>query len=127
MKFGYKKQTQLQFSSAIEKTKSALADEGFGIISEIDVRKTFLKKLDKDFGNYVILGACHPESAWSVLSADKEMGLFLPCNVIVYENKEGVSVSSILPSVAIKMTGHEELSNLANEIERRLKKAISSV
>lgn len=127
MEIGYKKKTSLKFEEAVEKTKQALAGEGFGVISEINVRETFLKKLEKDFGEYVILGACHPKSAWEVLSTDKEMGLLLPCNVVVYESENDVVVSTVLPTVALSVANHEELVGLAQEIEVKLKKVVDSM
>lgn len=127
MELGYKKQISLPFQEAVEKTKDALAKVGFGIITEIDVKETFRKKLDVDFENYMILGACHPASAFSVLQTDKELGLLLPCNVVVYEDKKKINVSAILPTVAMSMVGRAGLESVAKEIEEKLKEAVDSI
>ncbi len=124
MEFGYKKQTNLSFAEALQKMRLELANEGFGIITEIDARKTFQKKLNIDFGNYVILGACHPASAHELLAANKELGLFLPCNVLAYEVEGKVFVSTVLPSALLKMTNENDLRELAEEIESKLKNVI---
>lgn len=127
MQLGYKKQVETPFEEAAAKTREALAGEGFGVISEIDVRATFLKKLDKDFGNYLILGACHPESAYAILSEDKELGLLLPCNVIVYQDGDVVTVSAILPSAMLASSDNQKLAVVADEIEKKLKKVIDNI
>lgn len=127
MQLGYKKQIEMPFEQVVQKTREALAGEGFGVISEIDVRATFLKKLNEDFGNYVILGACHPESAHAILAEDKELGLLLPCNVIVYQDADVVTVSTILPSVMLGVSDNEKLALIADEIEKKLKKVVDSI
>ncbi|EKE24942.1 MAG: protein of unknown function DUF302 [uncultured bacterium] len=121
MEYGYRKRLDIPFEEAESRTREELANQGFGIITEIDVRKTFKNKLDKEFDNYVILGACHPNSAYKILSADKELGLFLPCNVIVYQDGGSVFVSAIMPKSLIKMSDNENLSYVAEDIEMKLK------
>ena len=86
--YGYKKEVNFDFSIAVDKVKNSLAQEGFGIISEIDVKATMKKKLDIDYDDYVILGACNPPFANKVLNADMDIGLFLPCNVLVYRDSD---------------------------------------
>jgi uncharacterized protein (DUF302 family) len=127
MEIGYKKQTQLSFVDALQKTREELAKEGFGVITEIDVKETFKKKLNVDFGNYVILGACQPASAHKVLQIDKEIGLLLPCNVIAYEDNGKVFVSTILPAVAMGMMENPALAPIAKEVEEKLKKVIDAI
>ncbi len=127
MNYGYKKQISLPFLEAVEKTKVELAKEGFGILSEIDVKATLKKKLDVDYDNYVILGACNPPFAYKALQTEKEIGLFMPCNVIVYENAGEVFVSAILPSVAMNTIGNLSLSEIAKEVEEKLKKVVDSI
>ncbi len=127
MSYSYKKQISLPFSEAVEKTKEELKKEGFGVLTEIDVKATMKKKLDVDYENYIILGACNPAFAHKALQAEKEIGLLLPCNVIVYEDKGDVFVSAIVPSVAMGMVENSSLPEIAKEVEEKLKKAIDSI
>ena len=127
MKYSYRKSTNLSFQEAIEKTKEELAKEGFGVPSQIDMRAILKKKLDVDIGNYTILGACNPPFAHKSLLAEKEIGLFLPCNVIVYEEDGKTIVSTIIPSAQMSMIDNEELKSISGEVEERLKKVIDSL
>jgi uncharacterized protein (DUF302 family) len=127
MQYGYKKQINLSFVEAEKKTREALAKEGFGIITEINAKETFRNKLNVDFENYLILGACQPSSAHKVLLIDREIGLLLPCNVIVYEDGGRVFVSAILPSAAMGMVGNQELNSIAEEVEKKLKKFVDAI
>ncbi|PJC38557.1 ABC transporter ATP-binding protein, partial [Candidatus Peregrinibacteria bacterium CG_4_9_14_0_2_um_filter_38_9] len=103
MNYGMRTTIVCSFKEAIEKTKDALTKEGFGILTEIDVRATLKKKLGVDFENYFILGVCNPSFAYEALKAEKEIGLLLPCNVILYGVDGHVVVSAIQPSVAMNM------------------------
>ena len=127
MKYGYNKQLNMQFLDAVAKTKNALKKEGFGVLTEIDVKKTIKEKLDINYGQYIILGACNPPYALKSLSAEKEIGLLLPCNVIVYEEKSKIIVSAILPTSAMSIVENDELKDIASAIEDKLKKAIDSI
>ncbi len=127
MNYGYKKQTSLPFLEAIEKTKAELTKEGFGILTEIDVKATLKKKIGVDYDNYVILGACNPPFAYKALQAEKEIGLLMPCNVIVYTDAGNTFVSAILPSVAMGAIGNTLMADLAKEVEEKLKKAVDSI
>ena len=127
MNYGYKKQLNVPFAEAVEKTKAGLADEGFGILTEIDVKATLKKKLDVEYDNYVILGACNPPFAYQALQAEKEIGLLLPCNVIVYEDSGKIFVSAILPTVAMGMVDQPGLDDIAIKVEEKLKKVIDTL
>lgn len=127
MIYGYKKHVSLSFAEAEKKVREELAKEGFGIITEINAKETFRKKLDADFENYIILGACQPASAYKVLEIDKEVGLLLPCNVIVYEDSGETYVSAILPTVAMGMVENSDLAPIAKEIEDKLKRSVDSI
>ncbi len=127
MKFGYKKQINLPFAETEKKAREELAKEEFGIITEINAKETFKKKLDVDFENYIILGACQPVSAYKVLQSDKELGLLLPCNVIVYEDNGNVYVSAIMPSVAMGMADNPDLDLIARDVEEKLKRVIDAI
>ena len=124
MHYGHIKQVNLPFAEAVEKTRAALQAEGFGVLTEIDVKATLKKKLDKDVENYLILGACNPPFAYEALQAEKEIGLLLPCNVIVYEDGGAVFVSAILPTVAMQMVENPALAAVAETVETKLKKAV---
>ena len=125
--YSYKKEVNWTFEKAVEKTKDELRTEGFGILTEIDVKATLKEKLDVDFDSYIILGACNPPNAYKALQAEREIGLMLPCNVIVYEAGRKTFVSAILPSVAMGMIENETLANIAKEIEVKLKKVIDNI
>jgi len=124
MEYSYKKLIKLPFAEAIDKVKSELTKEGFGILSEIDIRATLKKKLDVDYDNYIILGACNPPNAYKALQAEQEVGLLLPCNVVVYEDNDKVYASAILPTVAMGIVKNDALSKVAELIEGKLKVAI---
>lgn len=127
MTYGYKKEVSLAFDESLEKTKAELAKEGFGVLTEINVKETLKKKLDKDYDNYVILGACNPPFAYEALTTEKEIGLLLPCNVIVFEDDGKVFVSAVLPTVAMGMVDNPALAELAEKVEEKLKRAIDEI
>jgi uncharacterized protein (DUF302 family) len=127
MNYGYKKQVNTSYEETIARTKEELWKEGFGVLTEIDVRATLKKKLDVDFDNYVILGACNPPFAYQALQAEKDIGLLLPCNVIVYETDGNTYVSAIVPTVAMNMVENPGLENIAVEVEKKLKKVIDNI
>jgi len=127
MNYYYKKQLNTNFEEAIKKTKSELAKEGFGVLTEIDVKKTLKNKLNEDYDNYVILGACNPPFAFSALQLEKEIGLLLPCNVIVYQNNNEIFVSAILPTIAMSMVNNPSMVDVAKEVENKLKKVIDLI
>jgi len=119
---GYSLATRLDvpYEQAIEKVTAALKDEGFGILTEIDVRATLKKKLDVDFRRYVILGACNPNLAHQALQTDLEIGLLLPCNAIVYEDGDGTAVALMDPLVMMQVSDEPGLQPLGREARERL-------
>lgn len=126
--YGYRSISKLAYPEAVAATKTALQKEGFGVLTEIDVKETIKNKLNKDFRKYVILGACNPPLAYQALTTETEIGLLLPCNVIVYEGDDGKTVvSAINPMEALKVTGRAELENLAALVSEKLKRVISSL
>ena len=126
-RYYFKTRVNLPHEEAIEATKEALAAEGFGILTEIDVRATLKEKLDVDFRPYVILGACNPPLAQRSLEADDQIGLLLPCNVVVQEAEGGSIVSAIDPEVAMKPVNVTKVEVTACEVAKRLKNAIMAV
>lgn len=127
MKYGYQRKVSLSFADAVSKTKEELSKEGFGVLTEIDVKATLKKKLDVEYENYVILGACNPPFAFQALKSEKEIGLFLPCNVIVYVEDGETFVSAVLPTVAMSMVENPALAVIAAEVEAKLKKVVDSL
>lgn len=126
--YGISKVLDCGYEEAVEKTRTALASEGFGVLTEIDVKAVLKKKLDKDFTKYIILGACNPSLAFKALDLETEIGLFLPCNVIVYENASGKTVvSAIDPTVAMSMIDNPELASVAKGVKEKLEKVVDSI
>ena len=125
--YGYKKQVALSYQAAVDKIKQELAKEGFGVLTEIDVKATLKKKLNVEYGNYIILGACNPPFAYRALQTEKDIGLLMPCNVIVYEDSGKTFVAATLPTVAMGAVKNEKLRPTAQEVESKLKKAVDAV
>ena len=107
--------------------RSELSKEGFGVLTEIDVKATLKKKLGIEHDNYLILGACNPPFALKALQAEKDIGLLMPCNVIVYEDGGKVFVSAILPTVAMGMVGNPSLADIAKTAEGKLKNVVDTI
>ena len=118
----------LPYEQAVEQTIAALKEQGFGVLTEIDVQATLKKKLDVDFQRYIILGACNPPLAYKALSADLTVGLMLPCNVVVYENADGTStVSALNPMAAIGVVGNSSLDETAAMATTKLTAVIAAL
>ena len=116
------------YEDAVSRVTDALKEEGFGVLTEIDVRSTLKKKLDVNFRKYVILGACNPPYAHRTLQADLDVGLLLPCNVIVYEtNEKKAYVSALNPVSALEVIKSEELRKIAREVSEKLKRVIDRI
>ncbi len=125
--YGYKKEFNGSFQEAYNKAFEELKKEGFGVLTEIDVKKTLKEKLNEEFNEYKILGACNPSFAFKTLKAEKEIGLFLPCNVIIFKDKGKVFISAILPSIMMDLIGNKELEEIGIEVEAKLKKVVDMV
>lgn len=129
LKYGFGKTVDLPYEQAVERTRAALAAQGFGVLTEIDVRETLKKKLDVEFRPYVILGACNPPLAHRALSAELDIGLLLPCNVIVYQGDDSnASVVEVMdPVAALALTGRSDIAELATEVRGRLEKMLAAL
>jgi uncharacterized protein (DUF302 family) len=127
MNYGYKRNVSLPFAEAVEKVKSELSKEGFGVLTEIDVQATLKKKLDVEYDKYLILGACNPPFALEALKAEKDIGLLMPCNVVVYEEGGQIFVSAVLPTVAMGMVENVSLVDIAKTAEEKLRRVVDSV
>jgi len=125
--YGYKKKVNLSYNEAVEKTRQELQKKGFGVLTEIDVKATLKTKLDVDYDDYTILGACNPSFGYKALQAERDIGLLLPCNVIVYTDNNEIFVSAIVPSVAMSMVDNQELGEIAKQVEQKLKEMVDSI
>ena len=128
MEYYFSKTIAGSFDDAIQKVTEALKSEGFGILTEIDIKATLKKKLDVDFYNYKILGACNPPFAYKALLAEDKIGTMLPCNVIVQEKVPGkVEVSAVDPAASMQAIENEKLAAIATEIRNRLRKVVEQL
>ena len=128
MKYYFSKTVTLPFDDAIEKVMAELKKEGFGVLTDIDVKQTLKKKLDVDFKKYRILGACNPSLAYKALQAEDKIGTMLPCNVIVQEIDEGrVEVAAIDPVASMQAVSNPALKDVAEKIQAKLKKVIENI
>lgn len=110
------------------RVEAALKEEGFGILTEIDVKATLKKKIDVDFKPYVILGACNPPLAHRALSAETDIGLMLPCNVVLYEQEPGrTTVRAFDPEVGMRIAGNPDLNSIGREAKERLERALGAL
>jgi uncharacterized protein (DUF302 family) len=128
MKYYFSKIITLSFEDAIEKVIAELKKEGFGVLTDIDVKQTLKKKLDVDFKKYRILGACNPPFAYKALQVEDKIGTMLPCNVIVQELDEGkVEVSAIDPVASMQAVANPALKDIAEQVQAKLKKVIENL
>jgi len=127
IEYGFVKELDTDFESALETVKNSLREEGFNILTAIDVREKFQEKLGIDFHKYIILGACDAASAHKALMVEEDIGLMLPCNVVVYETDGKARVAVIRPTVAMQMIDNPDLRRIAKDVERRLKHVIDSL
>lgn len=127
MSYGFEKTVALSYERAVERVTEELKKEGFGVLTTIDVKDTLKKKLNVDFQKYVILGACNPPFAHKSLQADDQMGLLLPCNVIVQERNGQTVVSIFDPMVMLTVMDNQEMRPIAEEIQRKLQRVLACV
>jgi len=125
--YGFSRRVDAGFDEAVSRVRDALQKEGFGVLTEIDVKATLKKKLDVDFRKYLILGACNPPNAYKALTAELEIGLLLPCNVIVYECDDGgATVAAMDASLMATVSGNDRLSEVAATVNEKLKRVIET-
>ncbi len=125
--YGFTKEINKSFEETVDLVKNELNKEGFGILTKIDVKDKFKEKLGIDFKKYVILGACNPPNAHKAILAEENIGLLLPCNVIVYEKAKKTAVSIIRPTVAMEVIHNKKLNEIAQSIEIKLKHVIDAL
>jgi len=124
---GIRVKVPLTYAEAVEKTIAVLKTEGFGVLTSIDVKQTMKEKLGEEYRPYVILGACNPPLAHRALNVTPEVGLMLPCNVVVYEEEGGCVVSAMDPTAAMQMVSHPELEAVAKEVRAKLERVLQQV
>ncbi|GAB32624.1 DUF302 domain-containing protein [Gordonia otitidis] len=130
MQLGYSTTVTTDFDDAVERTRAALADEGFGVLTEIDVTATLKKKIDADIEPYLILGACNPGLAHRALGVERQIGLLLPCNVVVRANPDvdgEVIVEAMNPDIMVQVADAPGLPDVAAEASTKLKAAIAAI
>lgn len=128
MNYYFNKTLKIDFNESIEKVTEALKAEGFGVLTEIDIKKNLKSKLDVNFNNYIILGACNPPYALKALQAEDKIGTMLPCNVIVQELDSGdIEVSAVNPLASMQAVKNDELKEIAEEITNKLRSVINKL
>lgn len=127
MSYYFSKSMDTSFEEAIEVVTEALKKDGFGVLTEIDVKETLKEKLDVDFKKYKILGACNPSFAHQALQKEDKIGIMLPCNVVVEESGGRVEVSAVDPIASMQAVGNDGLGDIAIEVQARLKSVIDSL
>ena len=128
MSYYFSKKIKESFEEVIEEVNAALKKEGFGILTEIDVKETLKKKLDVEFHKYKILGACNPSFAYKALQAEDKIGIMLPCNVIVQEISEGyVEVAAVDPVASMKAIENPDLLEIAEQVREKLKRVVMNL
>jgi uncharacterized protein (DUF302 family) len=125
--YSISKEVDLSFETAISKISEELKKNGFGVLSRIDMHKKFKEKLNLNFKKYAILGACNPPNAYSAINIEDEIGLLLPCNIVVFEKGNGSVVSIIRPTVAMQIAENSNLTTIAQQIEEKLKTTLSNI
>ncbi len=125
--YGFSRELDLPYDQAIKRVRETLQNEGFGVLTEIDMKAKLKEKLGEDFQNYIILGACNPKLAFSALQEDLEIGLLLPCNVIVYEKDGGSVVAAIDARKMLSVAGNPNLETTAGTVNEKLQRAIESI
>ena len=128
MKYGYQKTVSISFKDVASKIRSTLAENGFGVITEIDIKKTFKEKLNIDYPRFRILGACNPELAEKALKMQSEVAMLMPCNVVFWENEDStVTLSAIDAEQQLSVTEHDDLIQIGKDVNIMLKTAIDRV
>ena len=125
--YGFTKELDIPYGKAIDLVRESLKKEGFGVLTEINVHEIMKEKLGVDMNKYIILGACNPPNAYKAILAEENIGLLLPCNVIVYEKGSKTVLSIIRPMVAMQMVDNVGLQKISEEVEGKLKKSFDAI
>jgi len=127
MQYGFSKTVDMPFEQTIEKVTAELKKEGFGVLTSIDVKETLKQKINVDFKKYTILGACNPPIAHKALQEEEELGLLLPCNVIVYEKDDKTRVSIFDPMVMTWIVENDQMKSIATEVQEKLQRVLKAI
>jgi uncharacterized protein (DUF302 family) len=127
MQYGFSKDVALSYEDTMDKVTGELKKEGFGVLTKIDVKDTLKNKIDVDFKKYAILGACNPTLAHKALQTEEDIGLMLPCNVVVYEKDEKSVVSFFDPALMKNIVSNESINPIADEVKEKLHRVFESV
>ena len=128
MSYYFEKETPYEFETAVSKITEAMQKEGFGILARRDMHKTFRDKLNIDFRNYTILEACNPMAAYEAIKREENIGIMLPCNIVVQQTEDGkTKVAVVNPKAAMQNAGNPEMDELAEEARTKLKKALNTI
>ncbi len=122
-----KRLKQVSFETALERTRQALQKAGFGVIAEIDFRKTLKEKIGADLRNYIVLEACSPQEAYQSVLAEENIGLLLPCNLLIQEKENGIEVSAINPQTMMQSLQNEELNSISVRVTEKLKQVVDQI
>lgn len=126
--YAFGRTVDLSYAEAEKKVREELQKEGFGVLTEIDVKKKFAEKLQKEFRDYIILGACNPHLAYEALGREIDLGTLLPCNVVVYTRDDGrTAVMAMDPVAALGMVGNPEMTKLANTVAEKIRKVLAAL
>ena len=127
MSYYFSKKLDISFTDAIDRVTECLKTEGFGVLTDIDVKQTLKKKLNVDFRNYRILGACNPAFAYKALEKEDKIGTMLPCSVIVQEVEVGVEVAAVDPMASMQAVQNEQLAEVAAQVQAKLKRVVETL
>jgi uncharacterized protein (DUF302 family) len=127
MQYGFSKTVDMPYEQVIEKVSTELKKEGFGVLTSIDVKETLKQKINVDFKKYAILGACNPLIAHRALQEEEELGLLLPCNVVVYEKEDKTHVSIFDPMVMTWIMENDNIKPIATEVQERLQRVLKAI
>jgi uncharacterized protein (DUF302 family) len=127
MSYGTSVTLDIPFTDAVDRVRAALAEQGFGVLTKIDITATLRAKLGEQMEDYIILGACNPPAAHQALGIDRSIGLLLPCNIVVRATPAGTVVEALDPKVMVTMTGRPELKPVADQVARRLADALAAL
>lgn len=127
MELGIGTRLAAPFDDTVERTRKALQEQGFGVLTEIDMQATLQAKIGEDIGRYLILGACNPQLAHRAVGVNRQIGLLLPCNVVVREDGDDVVVEAMNPELMVQVSGDPELRSVADDATARLRSAIATL
>lgn len=127
MRYGFSRTVNMSYEQAVEKVTGELKKEGFGVLTTIDVKETIKKKLDVDMEKYIILGACNPQFAYRALQAEEQIGLLLPCNVVVYEKHGRTTVGVFDPMMMVNVIDNGKIEPIAQEVRQKLERVLAAV